>query len=129
MTPLSEFMGRLVDAAEENCILDGRISLKELSAGNSLYAELGSGNTESTYYDKSAVKTIPVLLLCRNADQEKCLSQLESICNYFQKLREYPHGDTFAWLNTEIAKEPSKIGRDEDGTYHYSCILNNTLYF
>lgn len=129
MTPLSEFMGRLVDTAEENCNLDGRISLKELSAGNSLYAELGSGNTESTYYDKSAVKTIPVLFLCRNADQEKCLNQLENICNYFRKLREYPHGDTFAWLNTAIAKEPSKIGRDEDGTYHYSCILNNTLYY
>lgn len=35
---------------------------------------------------------------------------------------------TFAWLNTEIAKEPSKIGRDEDGVYHYSCILNCKIY-
>ena len=57
------------------------------------------------------------------------LEQLESICNYFQKLKKHPNGESFSWLNTEIAKYPSKIGRDEDGTYHYSCILRCLLYF
>lgn len=129
MTPQLEFIELLTKTAEDNCSLDSRISLKELSYKNSLYAELGEGSTETTYYNKSTVKTVPVLFLCRNRSQERCIEQLSSICNYLQRLKEYPQGQTFAWLDTEIAKEPSKIGRDEDGTYHYSCILNNKIYY
>lgn len=129
MTPQREFLELLAGTAEKNCSLDGPISLEELSAGNSLYAELGDGFTESTYYDKSTVKTVPVLFLCRNTDQRRCLEQLESICNYFQRLRSYPSGKTFSWMDATIAKEPSKIGRDEDGTYHYSCILNCKIFY
>ena len=129
MTPQIEFMEALVEAAEQNCSLDSHISLKELSAESSLYAELGTGFTNETYYDKSTVKTFPVLFLCRNADQTKCLEQLADICNYFQRLKEYPSGESFRWLDAEITKEPSKIGRDEDGVYHYSCILNCKLFY
>lgn len=129
MTPQAEFMKVLVETAVQNCNLDSHISLKELSAKNSLYAELGTGFTNDTYYDKSTVKTFPVLFLCRNADQERCLGQLAQICNHFQRLKEYPSGETFHWLDTVVAKEPSKIGRDEDGVYHYSCILNCKLFY
>lgn len=129
MTPGIEFLELLTRTAEENCNLDSQISLDELSAGNSLYAELGEGFTETTYYNKSTVKTIPVLFLCRNVSQTRCIEQLSEICNYFQWLKQYPQGEGFSWLNTEIAKEPSKIGRDEDGTWHYSCILNNKIYY
>lgn len=129
MTPGIEFLELLTSTAEENCNLDSKISLDELSASNSLYAELGEGFTETTYYNKTTVKTVPVLFLCRNTSQQRCIEQLSDICNYFQRLKQYPQGESFAWLNTEIAKEPSKIGRDEDGTWHYSCILNNKLYY
>lgn len=129
MTPAIEFMELLTRAAEDNCNLDSKISLNELSAGNSLYAELSEGFTETTYYNKSTVKTVPVLFLCRNRSQERCIEQLSAICSYFQRLKDYPQGHTFSWLNTEIAKKPSKIGRDEDGTWHYSCILNNKIYY
>lgn len=129
MTPAIEFLELLTRTAEENCNFDSQISLDELSAGNSLYAELGEGFTETTYYNKSTVKTIPVLFLCRNVSQTRCIEQLSDICNYFQRLRSYPRVRTFSWLDTEIAKEPSKIGRDEDGTWHYSCILNNKIYY
>lgn len=129
MTPLSEFINLLAKSAEDNCDLDSPVSLKELSAGDSLYAELGAGYSAAVYYDKSTIKVIPVLFLCRNADQGRCLGQLEEICNYFQRLKQYPKGKSFSWLDTEIAKEPSRIGRDEDGRYHYSCILNNKIYF
>lgn len=129
MTPAIEFMELLTRTAEENCDLSSKISLDELSAGNSLYAELGEGFTGTTYYNKSTVKTIPVLFLCRNVSQTRCIEQLSDICNYFQRLRDYPQGCAFSWLNTEIAKEPSKIGRDEDGAWHYSCILNNKIYY
>ena len=129
MTPLREFMETLTKTAEENLVLDSAVSLKELSKSNSLYAELGDAGTESTYYDKSTVKTVPVLYLCRHENQSRCLEQLEDICNYFQRLKSYPQGQTFSWMDTEIAKEPSKIGRDEDGVYHYSCILNCKLFY
>ena len=129
MTPLSEFINLLAETAEKNCELDSPVSLKELSAGDSLYAELGSGYSDAVYYDKSSLKVIPVLFLCRNTDQSRCLGQLEEICNYFQRLKQYPVGKSFAWLVTEIAKVPSRIGRDEYSRYHYSCILNNKIYF
>lgn len=129
MTPGIEFLELLVKTAEEKCRLDSRVSLKELSHKNSLYAELGEGFTETTYYSKSTVRTVPVLFLCRNRDQERCIEQLSSICNYFQRLKDYPQGQTFAWLDTTVAKEPSKIGRDEGGVYHYSCVLNNKIYY
>lgn len=129
MTPLTEFMETITKLAEENCSLDSVISLKELPAEGGLYAEAGDGFVESTYFNKTEIKTIPILFLCRNADQKRCMEQLENICNYFQRLKEYPSGKSFFWLNAEIAKYPSKIGRDEDGVYHYSCILNCKLYF
>lgn len=129
MIPQIEFMESLVQAAEQNCDLDSHISLEELSAENSLYAELGTGFASDTYYNKSTVKTFPVLILSRNADQKRCLEQLADICNYFQRIKEYPQGLSFSWLDTEVAKEPSKIGRDRDGTYHYSCILNCKIYY
>ena len=129
MTPQEEFMEVLVKTAEQDCSLDCRISLKELSEENSLYAELGVGFTNDTYYDKSTVKTFPVLFLCRNTDQSRCLGQLAEICENLQRRKVYPAGETFRWLDTIIAKEPSKIGRDEDGAYHYSCILNCKLFY
>lgn len=129
MNVLKEFMEKLVSAAEENCSLATAISLDELPAGGGLYAEPGAGFVHTAYFDKTEVKTIPVLFLCRNADQVRCMEQLESICNYFQRLKEYPSGESFSWLSAEIIKYPSRIGRDEDGTYHYSCMLNCKLYF
>lgn len=129
MRPLTEFLSLIAQTAEEKCDLDTKISLKELSAAGGLYAELGEGFGNEIYYDKSTVKTIPVLFLCRHKDQERGMEQLCAICDYFQRLKRYPQGETFAWLDTEITKEPSKIGRDEDGVYHFSCILNCTIYY
>ena len=129
MTPQTEFLELIIDTAEKELDLDTSISLKELSSEGGLYAELGEGFTEETYYDKGIVKTIPVLFLCRHADQQRGLEELCGICNYFQRLKKYPQGKTFFWLDAEIAKEPNKIGRDEDGVYHFSCILNCKIYY
>ncbi len=129
MTPLEEFLDILSKTAEENCRLDSEISLEELPAEGGIYAELGEGFIITQYYDRAELKTIPVLFLCRNADQKRCLEQLESICSYFTRLRTYPQGRSFVWKNAETAKEPGKIGRDEDGVYHYSCILNCKIFY
>lgn len=129
VTPQTEFMELIVKTAEENCDLDTEISLEELPAEGGLYAELGEGFGNATYYDKSTEKTFPVLFLCRHADQKRGLEELCNICNYLQRLKQYPQGETFSWLDVEIAKEPNKIGRDEDGVWHFSCILNCKIFY
>ncbi len=129
MTPQTELLELVIKTAEDNCNLDTEISLNELSEKNSLYAEFGTGYTETVYYDKTAVRVIPILFLCRNIDQKRCVEQLLEISNFLQRLKEYPKGKTVTWLDTTVAKEPSKVGRDEDGMYHYSCILNIKCYF
>lgn len=129
MTPQSEFLKLICETAETNCNLDTKISPKELPPEGGLYAELGQGFGDGQYYDKSAVRTMPVLFLCRNVSQERCIDQLSDICNCLQRLKKYPQGEAVAWLSAVTAKEPSKIGRDEDGKYYYSCIINCQIYF
>lgn len=129
MAPITEFLDVIIDAAESACQLDSPISLEELSAEGGLYAETGEGFTQTTYFNKTEIKMIPVLFMCRHKDQRRCLEQLEAITNHFQKLTSYPSGTNFTWLDAEVSKYPSKIGRDEDGMYHYSCILNCKLHF
>lgn len=129
MEPLIELLDLISDTVEANCNLDSKISLEELSPKGGLYAEVGEGFTDTAYFDKSTIKTVPVLFLCRSANQKRGLEQLCSISNYLQRLKKYPQGKSFSWLDTTIAKEPNKIGRDEDGMYNFSCILNCTIYY
>lgn len=129
MTPQTEFLELLCETIEDNVPLMHSISLKELKAEGGIYAELGEGFADSQYFDKSTILTMPVLFMCRNSDQEQGLEQLIKICNYLQRLKEYPGGSSFGWIDAAIAKQPSKIGRDEDGVYHFSCIINCRIYF
>lgn len=127
--PLTELLELICETVEENCNLDSEISLGELAPEGGLYAEVGEGFGNTTYYDKSTTKTVPILFLCRAASQKEGLEQLCSICDYLQRLKKYPQGKTFSWLDTTVAKEPNKIGRDEDGMYNLSCILNCLIYY
>ena len=129
MTPQTELMDLFADMVEKNCDLGTKISLKELPKDGGIYAELGDGFTDTTYYNKREIKTVPVLVMCRHRSQQQCLEWLHSICYYMQRLKKYPQGELFSWLDTAVAKEPSKIGRDEDGVYHYSCVLNCKIYY
>lgn len=129
MSALAEFLNLLADTVEKQCDLEYEISLEELKADGGIYAELGEGFTETEYYNKSTLKTIPVLFMCRDKSQQNCMGQLCKICDYLQRLKEYPSGNTFAWKDVTIAKEPSKIGRDEGGMHHYSCILNCQIFY
>lgn len=129
ITPQVEFITIFCETVEENCNLESKLSLKELSDKGGLYAETGEGFADTMYYNKSSIRTIPVLILCRHKSLDKGLNQLNRICNYLQRLKKYPRGKMFSWLDTKIAKEPNKIGRDEDGMYNLSCILNCRIYF
>lgn len=127
VTPQFEFFDVLVNSVEKGC--DVPIEVDELKAQGGIYAELGEGLTDTVYYNKQTVKVIPVLFLCRHKNQKQCLEWLSSICNYLQRQTVYPSGQTYTWLDSTIAKEPSRIGRDEDGVYHYSCIINNKVHY
>lgn len=129
MTPQTEFLELLCKTIEDNVSLMHSISLKELKAEGGIYAELGEGFADSQYFDKSTILTMPVLFMCRDGDQKKGLEQLIKICNYLQRRKEYPNGSSFGWIDAAIAKQPGKIGRDEDGVYHFSCIINCRIYF
>ena len=127
MAPQTDFFDVLLDTVEQNC--DLKVSIKELNAEGGIYAELGEGFTDTTYYNKRTVKTIPVLFMCRHKSQKQCMDWLCGICNYLQRLKEYPNGKAFSWMDATVTKEPNKIGRDEDGVYHYSCIVNCKIYY
>ena len=128
-TPYSEFLDLICETAEKNCNLDTEISTKELPAEGGLYAELGEEISDGPNYDKgAALRTMPVLFLCRNVDQIRCIDQLSSIGSYLQALKVYPQGKMVAWKNA-VAKAPRKIGRDEDGKYYYSLLVNCLIYF
>lgn len=129
MTPQTEFLQLVCETAEKNCSLDYKISPVELEPAGGLYAELGEGFGNGQYYDKSTVRTMPVLFLCRDSSQERCLDQLSEISNFLQSLKQYPQGKLIRWMNAETVKEPNKIGRDEGGMYHGSCIINCQVYF
>lgn len=129
MAHLTDFFDVLLNEIEQNCGLNTEISIRELKAEGGIYAELGQGSTDTVYYNKQTVKTVPVLFMCRHKSQKQCMEWLCSICDYLQRLKIYPNGETFAWLDTTIAKEPSKIGRNEDGVYHYSCILICKIHY
>lgn len=129
MAPQTEFFDILLNTVELNCGLGTEISVKELGAEEGIYAELGQGSTETVYYNRQMIKVIPALFMCRHKSQKQCMDWLCSICDYLQKLKIYPHGETFAWLDTVVAEEPCKIDRDEDGTYRYSCLLKCKIYY
>lgn len=129
MTPQTDFLELLCKTIEDNVSLMYSISLKELKTEGGIYAELGEGFADSQYFDKSTILTMPVLFMCRDSNQKQGLEQLIKICNYLQRLKEYPCGNSFGWIDAAIAKQPSKIGRDEDGVYHFSCIINCRIYF
>ena len=124
----SELLDLVTDFVMEKCNLDTIVSLEELPSEGGLYAELGEGFTETQYYSDGRVKTIPVLFLCRHANQRRGMEELEEISGYLERLTEYPDGESFSWLDAETAKEPNKIGRDENGMYHFSCIVNCKIF-
>ncbi len=126
---MSDFLDLFIDLIEANCNLETEISADELRAEGGIYAETGEGFAESEYYDKREAINIPVLIMCRHADQKICDKWLNDICTYLERLKSYPDGNNFAWINAKATKKPNKIGRDEDGVYHYSCIVTCLVYY
>ena len=127
MSPLSELLDQLADTIKGGCGIE--VSLRELPASGGIYAELSAGYPDAQYYDKTTIRIIPVLFLAKYRSQKECMDSLSAICAYLHKLHQFPQGETFAWLDATTATEPNKIGRQEDGRYIYSCIINCKIFY
>ena len=111
--PQVELLELITNEIEKKCSLSA--SLDELPPDGGIYAEWSAGYTENLYYNKKAIRIIPLLILAKSIDQKKCLNDLCKICNYLHSLKQYPHGKRVAWKDATTATEPNKLGRKEEG--------------
>lgn len=122
----TDFLELVVETLEQVCGLP-QIRLDALVDGG-LYAAFDPGYDQARYYDRSGIRLWPVSFMAKNADQETCIRQLDTICTYLQCLRQYPQGAGFRWLNADVANYPSRVVRQEDGQYIYSCTVHMQVY-
>ena len=127
MEPQVELMNLIVEAIKNQCEI--YVSLDGLPKHGGVSAELAAGYIESLYYSKEAIRVIPVLFLSKDRNQEDCANWLCQICNCLQTMKIYPSAESFSWLDATTATEPNKIGKQEDGQYIYSAIVNMKIYF
>ncbi len=125
--PQVELLELVIGEIEKGCGLS--VLLGELPPDGGLYAEWSAGYIEGLYYNKTAIRIMPLLILCKDADQKQCLNNLNRICNYLHYLKKYPEGKCVAWVDATTATEASKVSRQEDGQYIYSCVVNITCVF
>ena len=127
MEPQVELLNLIVETVKNE--LELSVSLDGLPADGGICAELAAGYNDGLYYDKSSIRILPVLFLSKYKDQQACVNDLSRICNYFQPLKNYPAAESFSWLDAATATEPNKTGKQEDGQYIYSAIINMKIYF
>lgn len=127
MEPQAELLNLIVETVQDE--LEITVSLDGLPANGGIGAELTAGYGDGLYYDKSAIRILPVLFMSKGKDQQSCVNDLARICNYFQARKAYPAAESFSWLDAVTATEPNKTGRQEDGQYIYSAIINMKIYF
>ncbi len=125
---MTELLELAAETVEKNCYLSDQVRLDELPEAGGLYVEIGSGYNETVYYDRSAVKLIPIVFMAKHVRQQDCMDELTTICEYLQSLKVYPKAETFVWLDAGVATWPIKVGRNEDGQYIYSCIVNCRIF-
>lgn len=122
-----KFLELVIKTIEENCGLHD-ICMDALR-DSGVYACLDPGYNSALYYNRRALRMWPISFMAKNKDQVLCIQQLNTICDYLQKLKKYPSGDVFTWKDATVANYPSKVGRQEDGQYIYSCTINMQVYF
>ena len=105
------------------------IRIDGLPTDGGISCEIAPGYNKDIYLNKRSSKVIPLLFLCKSKNQITTLDTLCKIGNYLQGLKEYPNGTSFEWINAEVSSEPSLVGKQEDGQYIYSCIIDITIYF
>lgn len=127
MEPQIELVALVRRVVKEKCAID--VCLDGTPKHGGVSAELGAGYADSLYYSKKAIRIIPLLFLSKGKDQAECLNRLCKICNGIQCLKQYPQAEGFSWLDAATATEPNMVGRQEDGQWIYSAVMNMKIYF
>lgn len=127
MEPQSELILNVKKDIKKQFDID--INLNELSEDGQVYAELGAGYIEKKYVRGPGLYVYPVLFMCKSADEPYGLETLSKICNYYLKKRKPPLGETYSGNGLQVAAEPNKAGRQEDGQVLYSCIINFKIWY
>lgn len=127
MEPQRELPLQIKAYIENN--LDLEINLDELANDGRIYAELGAGYIEKQYTRGSGVYVHPVLFITKGKNEEACIERLARISNHFKNKRKVPPGKSYTGRGLQVAAEPNKIGRQEDGMVLYSCIVNFKLSY
>jgi hypothetical protein len=127
--PQVEMINKVIDTIETNLDLFSTIHIDGLPTDGGISCEIAPGYNKDIYLNKQASKVIPLLFLGKGKDQITVLNTLCSIGNYLQGLKVYPNGATFEWITSEVSSEPSLVGKQNDGQYIYSCIVDITIYF
>ena len=128
MEPQLEMVNVLIDTIQTNLSLFSMISINSLPADGGIYVEIRPSYSKSVYLNKKSSQIIPVIFKCKNADQNIALNAIYSIGNYLQALKTYPSGSTFKWLKAEVVEsEPDLVGKQEDGSFIYTCKINITI--
>lgn len=127
MEPQVELMNLVRKTINDGCGI--YVHLDGTPKHGGVSAELGAGYTDVLYYSKKAIRILPILFLSKGKDQVDCLDRLSQSCNYLQSLNRYPEAEGFAWLDAVTATEPNLVGRQEDGQWIYSAVMNMKIYF
>lgn len=125
MNPQTELMTQIREDIETS-LPDVGIALSELSDDKRIYIELGAGYTDKKHVRGPGFYVYPVLFIIKRPgdDEPDCIERLAQICNHYKRKRKPPKGTTYQALGLQVAAEPNKIGRQEDGQVLYSCIIN-----
>ena len=123
----TDFLNLVVDTVETNCKITG-IRTDTLVDGG-IFATIGSGRNQAVYYDRSAIRLWPVKFMAKDTDHEKCISQLDAICTYLQKLKKYPKHNGFVWLDATVEKYPARKEKQDSKAHVYMCKINMQVYY
>ncbi len=127
MNPQTELIELAAAMAEENCGIE-KIYLYGLSGEEGMYVEPGQGYTETVYYDKSAVRILPLRFFRKGTDRELCMEELSAVCNYLEGLSIYPEAQSFTWLDAIVSAQPRRDETKEEELIYF-CTIDCRVFY
>lgn len=127
---LTELLTHIVDILETNLTLSDDIIINTLEVDGGISLQLSSGSNENYFKCKSMYITIPLLFLCKNADQQTCINDLDAITSYLNDLTEYPQPSSGEWqlANIVISTYPNYVDKEDNGKFIYSTVVDCKIF-
>lgn len=126
MKPIEELMLNIKKDLKENLQLDANLS--ELPQNGGIYLEVGIVTEKNYIRNAQCKRTVPVLFMCKQADEPKAIETLEKICQHYRELKKPPAGKSYRAFSAGVTAGTHKTGRTEDLQVIYSAIIVYTIY-